>query len=106
VCAYVCARANRPPQRVLFLSLGLGGLENRRGHNVSSKSYKVYAWAGTIGVATSLIQPYVASYMKGVPGEVIERKSYVIVWHPASMRHRFKDLHVSSATKSTFSAYN
>jgi hypothetical protein len=56
-----CVYANRP-NKVLFLSLGLGGLKKQRGHNVASKSFKVYAWTGRIHVATSLIEPSVANH--------------------------------------------
>jgi hypothetical protein len=67
VLMHVCA--NRP-HRVLFLSLGLGGLENQRGHNVASRSSKVYAWTARIRVATLEIEvdrivtkkPWIANY--------------------------------------------
>jgi hypothetical protein len=95
--------ANRP-HTVLFLSLGLGGLENQRGHNVASRSSKVYAWTARIRVATLEIEPHVASHMKDVPCVVTDTKSYATVCHLAFMRHRYHDLHVTSSTQRAFLA--
>jgi hypothetical protein len=98
---HVCA--NRP-HTILFLSLGLGGLENQREHNVASKSCTVYAWTTRIRVATLEIEPHVASHMKDVPCVVTDTKSYATVCHLAFMRPRYDDLHVTSSTQRAFLA--